>query len=134
MAVVGAQGEAVEREFIDPVGSFTQVVTTRGSGPKTVYLSGQVGRPGDSLSAQTAQAYANLSRRLEAAGGSLADLLKATVYIRGYREEDRQVLGPVREAHGFTDGTAPASTLLGIQSLYSSEAVIEVEGVAVIGR
>ena len=134
VAVVGAQGEAVEREFIDPAGSFTQVVTTRGSGPKTVYLSGQVGRPGDSLSAQTAQAYTNLSQRLEAAGGSLADLLKATVYIRGYREEDRQVLGPVREAHGFTDGTAPASTLLGIQSLYSSEAAIEVEGVAVIGR
>ena len=79
VAVVGAQGEAVEREFIDPAGSFTQVVTTRGSGPKTVYLSGQVGRPGDSLSAQTAQAYTNLSQRLEAAGGSLADLLQATV-------------------------------------------------------
>ena len=134
VAVVGAQGQVVEREFIDPVGSFTQVVTTRGSGPKTVYLSGQVGRPGDSLSEQASQAYTNLSRRLEAAGGSLADLLKATVYIRGYRDEDRQVLGPVREAHGFTDGSAPASTLLGIQSLYSSDAAIEVEGVAVIGR
>ena len=134
VAVVGAHGEAVEREFIDPMGSFTQVVTTRGSGPKTVYLSGQVGRPGDSLSAQAAQVYTNLSRRLEAAGGSLADLLKATVYIRGYRDEDLQVLGPIREAHGFTDGRAPASTLLGIQSLYSSEAAIEVEGVAVIGR
>ena len=132
VAVVGAQGE-VGREFIDPAGSFTQVVTTRGSGPKTVYLSGQVGRPGDSLSAQAAQAYANLSRRLEAAGGSLADLLKATVYIRGYRDEDRQVFGPVRQDH-FTEGRAPASTLLGIQSLYSSEAAIEVEGVAVIGR
>ena len=134
VAVVGAHGEAVEREFIDPMGSFTQVVTTRGSGPKTVYLSGQVGRPGDSLSAQATQVYTNLSRRLEEAGGSLADLLKATVYIRGYREEDRQVLGPIRVAHGFTDGTAPASTLLGIQSLYSSDAAIEVEGVAVIGR
>ena len=134
VAVVGSEGESVEREFIEPGQGFTQAIAIQGSGPKTVYLSGQLGRLGDSFADQAAQAYANISRQLEAAGGSIADLLKATVYIPGYREEDRQVLGPVRDALGFGDGRAPASTLLGIQSLYSSEAAIEVEGVAVIGR
>ena len=133
IAVVDA-GSPVEREFIDPARSFTQVVTARGSGPKTVYISGQVGRPGDPLAAQADQAYANLARRLEAAGASPADLLKVTIYIPRYTDADLAVLGPAREKHGFLDGTAPASTLLGIQSLYSAEAAIEVEGVAVVGR
>ena len=57
-----------------------------------------------------------------------------TVYIPGYDEEDLGILGPVRERHGFMDGTAPASTLLGIQSLFSTGFAIEVEGVAVVGR
>ena len=133
VAVVGVGGESLAREFIGPAGSFTQVVTTRGSGPKTIYVSGQFGRPGDPLAAQADQAYANLRQRLEAAGASPADLLKVSVYIPRYRDEDLQVLGSVRRRHSFQDGTAPASTLLGIQSLYAPEAAIEVEGIAVVG-
>ncbi|MCH7891306.1 MAG: hypothetical protein IH921_07375 [Gemmatimonadetes bacterium] len=39
---VGAQ--ELEREFIDPAGGFTQVVTVSDHGVKTIYVSGQVGR------------------------------------------------------------------------------------------
>jgi enamine deaminase RidA (YjgF/YER057c/UK114 family) len=132
VAVMGVGGQSVAREFIDPTRSFSQAVTTRGSGPKTVYVSGQVGRPGDAFAEQADQAYANLKQRLEAAGATVADLLKVTVYIPGYGEDNLRALGAVRQKHGFTDGSAPASTLLGIQSLYASEAAIEVEGVAVV--
>jgi enamine deaminase RidA (YjgF/YER057c/UK114 family) len=134
VAVVGEGGESVEREFVDPARSFSQVVTTRGSGPKTIYVSGQGGRPGDSFASQADQAYASLRQRLEAAGATPADLLKVTVYIPRYRDEDLRALGPARQKHGFTDGTAPASTLLGVQSLYAPEATIEVEGVAVVAQ
>ena len=133
VAIVGA-GKAIEREFIDPARTYTQAVTTRGDGPKTVHLAGQVGRPGDSLADQADQVYANLLRRLEASGASPADLLKITVYIPGYTDADLAVLGPAREKHGFAGDTAPASTLLGIQSLYSLEAAIEIEGIAVVDR
>jgi len=133
IAVIGA-GAPFEREFIDPERSYTQVVTAQGSGAKTIYLAGQVGRPGDSLSDQADQAYANLQQRLAAAGASPSDLLKVTVYIPGFSEADLAVLGPAREKHGFLSGAAPASTLLGIQSLYSTEAAIEVEGIAVVAR
>ena len=134
VAVIGEGSESVEREFVDPARSFSQVVTTRGSGPKTIYVSGQVGRPGDSIASQADQAYASLRQRLEAAGATPADLLKVTVYIPRYRDEDLRVLGPARQKHGFADGTAPASTLLGVQSLYAPEATIEVEGVAVVAQ
>ena len=70
IAVVGADGNAVEREFIDPATGFAQVVTARGAGPKVVQVSGQVGRPGDVLETQADQVYANLRRRLEAAGAA----------------------------------------------------------------
>ena len=133
VAVVGAAG-AVEKEFIDATGPYTQVVTARADGLKTIYISGQVGNLDDPLASQADQAYASLRRRLEAAGAGPKDLLKVTVYIPGYDEEDLGILGPVRERHGFMDGTAPASTLLGIQSLFSTGFAIEVEGVAVVGR
>jgi enamine deaminase RidA (YjgF/YER057c/UK114 family) len=131
IAVLGDDG-AVEREFIGLERTYTQVVTARGTGPKTIYLAGQVGRPGDSLAEQAEQVYANLARRLAAVGASPSDLLNVTVYIPGFSETDLAVLGPARQKHGFLNGTAPASTLLGIQSLYSTEAGIEVEGIAVV--
>jgi len=133
IAVVAA-GEPVEREFIDRERTYTQAVTARGSGLKTVYLSGQIGSPGDSLADQADQVYANIKQRLEAAGASPADLLDITVYIPGYTEADLPALSAAREKHGFLGSTAPASTLLGIQSLYSADAAIEIEGIAVVGR
>ena len=80
------------------------------------------------------EAFADLAQRLAAAGASPSDLLKITIYIPGFSEADLAVLGPAREKHGFLRDTAPASTLLGIQSLYSTAAAIEVEGIAVAGR
>ena len=133
VAVVEA-GQPLTREFIEPAGSYTQVVTTRGGSARTVYVSGQVGTPGDPLEDQADQAYANLRRRLQAAGASPADLLKVTVYVPGYQEDDRPALAAAREKHGFTEGGAPASTLLGIQSLFAAEAAVEVEGIAVVDR
>ncbi len=101
-------------------------------GLKTIYVSGQVGSAGEPSVRQADQAYANLRRHLEAAGASPADLLKVTVYIPDYSEADLGVLGPAREKHGFMDGMAPASTLLGIQALFSSGFAIGVGGVAVV--
>ena len=134
IAVVGMDGNAVEREFIDPATGFTQVVTARGAGPKVVQVSGQVGRPGDSLESQADQVYANLRRRLEAAGAAPEDLLKIVIYMPEYTRGDFAVLDAARKAHGFRDENAPAATLLGIQSLFANGALLEIEGVAVVAR
>ena len=131
-AVVGVDGNAVEREHIDPAIGFTQVVTARGTGPKVVQVSGQVGRPGDSLASQADQVYASLRRRLEAAGAAPEDLLKVVIYMPEYTRGDFAVVDAARRAHGFPDEAVPAATLLGIQSLFANGALLEIEGVAVV--
>ena len=133
IAVMGAEGRAVDRAFIDPATGFTQAVSARGKGPRVVQVSGQVGVPGDPLESQADQVYANLRRRLEAAGAAPEDLLKIVIYMPGYRRGDFAVLDAARKAHGFPDETVPAATLLGIQSLFASGALLEIEGIAVVG-
>ena len=134
IAVVGVDGNAVDREFIDPASGFTQVVTARGAGPKVIQVSGQVGQPGDSLESQADQVYANLRQRLEAAGAAPEDLLKAVIYMPEYTQGDFEALDAARRAHGFPDEMVPAATLLGIQSLFANGALLEIEGIAVVGR
>ena len=132
IAVVGVEGNTVEREFIDPAPGFTQAVTARGTGPKVVQVSGQVGRPGDSLESQADQVYGNLRRRLEAAGVGTGDLLKVVIYMPEYAQGDFAVIDAARKANGFPDEPAPAATLLGIQSLFADGALLEIEGIAVV--
>ncbi len=133
IAVVGVDGGAVEREFIDPATGFTQAVSARGpGGPRVVQVSGQVGQPGDSLENQADQVYANLRRRLEAAGAAPEDLLKVVIYLPEYTRGDFAAVDAARRANGFPDETVPAATLLGIQSLFANGALLEVEGIAVV--
>ena len=133
IAVVEVDGNAVEREFIDPATGFTQAVSARGpGGPKVVQVSGQVGQPGDSLESQADQVYANLRRRLEAAGAAPEDLLKVVIYMPEYTRGDFAVVDAARKAHGFPDEAVPAATLLGIQALFADDALLEIEGIAVV--
>jgi enamine deaminase RidA (YjgF/YER057c/UK114 family) len=133
VAVVGASGrtERLTREFLDRAGSFTQVVTVQGDGAKTIYVSGQVGRTSDPLETQAQQAFAGMKRRLEAAGATPADLVKVIYYLPGYTPGNTGIAG-AREANAFPTDDLPASTLLGIQSLYSTTALFEYEGIAVV--
>ena len=133
VAVVGAagNGERLTTEFIDPAGSFTQVVTVQGDGAKTIYVSGQVGRPGDPLEAQAEQAFAGMKQRLELAGATPTDLVKVIYYIPGYTPGNTGIAS-AREVNGFPTNDPPAATLLGIQSLFSSTALFEYEGIAVV--
>ena len=132
VAVVGADGNPVDREFIEPAAGYTQAVAARGAGPKVVRISGQVGRPGDSLERQADQVYTNLRRVLEAAGAGPGDLLQVAIYMPEYAPGDFAVVDAARTAHGFPDTAAPAASLLGMQSLFAHGALLEIEGVAVI--
>ena len=127
----GGRGERLTTEFLDPAGSFTQVVTVQGEGAKTIYVSGQVGRPGESLEMQAQQALAGMQERLALAGATPADLVKVIYYLPGYTPGNTGIAG-AREANGFPTENLPASTLLGIRSLYAETALFEYEGIAVI--
>jgi enamine deaminase RidA (YjgF/YER057c/UK114 family) len=80
---------------------------------------------------QARQVMANLTEALAAAGASLSDVLKTTVYVAsGDSAELSAAWDVVREAFGAHD--AP-STLVGVTTLGYAGQLVEVEAIAVRG-
>ena len=80
--------------------------------------------------AQVHQSFKNLGRTLEAAGGTLADIVTMTVFIIDSRYGDRFV--EVRKRY-FPDGF-PASALITAAGFARPEMMVEIQPVAVIGE
>jgi enamine deaminase RidA (YjgF/YER057c/UK114 family) len=81
---------------------------------------------------QAQQVIANLTEALAAAGASLADVLKTTVYVASSDRSDLMAAWDVVEA-AFAEHDAP-STLLGVTTLGYTGQLVEVEAVAVIAE
>jgi enamine deaminase RidA (YjgF/YER057c/UK114 family) len=114
---------------------FSHAVVATGT---TVFLAGQTGMdssgaivPGGVV-AQFEQALSNLLGALAAAGGSTGDLASLTVYIvdmDDYRAHARE-LGQVWKRLVGTD--YPAMAGIGVSRLWDTDAVVEVQGFAVL--
>jgi enamine deaminase RidA (YjgF/YER057c/UK114 family) len=83
---------------------------------------------GTDLAAQASQAVRNLAAALAAAGASLADVLKTTVYVASADRADLVAAWDVVRAD-FGDHDAP-STLLGVSVLGYPGQLVEIEAVA----
>lgn len=96
------------------------------SGQAAIDSHGQIVGVGD-FDAQAAQAFQNLDRILHAGGSSLKNVIKVTIYLTNMDYFDRVV-----ELRGrwFTP-PYPADTIVEVRSLYSRDAMIEIEAVAV---
>jgi enamine deaminase RidA (YjgF/YER057c/UK114 family) len=79
---------------------------------------------------QAEQVMANLRAALEAAGASLTDVVKTTVYVASQRREDLVAAWNVVAAH-FGDHDVP-STLLGVTVLGYPDQLVEVEAIAAL--
>jgi 2-iminobutanoate/2-iminopropanoate deaminase len=75
--------------------------------------------------AQTRQILTNLKLVLDAAGATMADVLKVTVFLTNI--DDRAAINPVR--HEFFGPTRPASTLIEVSRLALPEMKVEIEAV-----
>jgi 2-iminobutanoate/2-iminopropanoate deaminase len=101
---------------------------------KLVFTSGVVARdgngvivgPGD-VRAQTRQCFENIRHIIEAAGGSLADLVKVTVFLRP--GQDYAGMNDVRRE--LLTGVDFASSTVQV-ALNAPDALIEVEAVAAV--
>jgi enamine deaminase RidA (YjgF/YER057c/UK114 family) len=109
------------------------------SGPsRTVYFAGQlgidtgntfVGAPGD-FRAQCAQAFANMTLALKAAGARWGDVVKINSFLVDI-ERNMAAFREVRD--GYLDGKAPpASTTIGVPALARPGGLFEIEAVAVV--
>jgi enamine deaminase RidA (YjgF/YER057c/UK114 family) len=114
---------------------FSHAVVATGT---TVFLAGQAGMSSDGaivpggVVAQFEQALSNLLGALDAAGGSPTDLTSLTVYIvdmDDYRANAREI----GEVWKRLVGTAyPAMAGIGVSRLWDVDAVVEVQGFAVL--
>ena len=132
------------REYINPKTLFSslearllQIVSA--SGAKTIYISGQTAWDahkqlvgGTDLAQQSRQALRNVMTAVEAVGGTLADVVALRIYIVNYRPEQADAIGgALREF--FPEERRPTSTWIGVCALASSDFLIEIEAIAVLG-
>ena len=120
-----------------PPRGFSHGVATRGG--RLLFLAGQTGSDAegriaaaDDLVAQFDQALANLLAVVEEAGGFPADVVKLNVFVRS-RDEYVARLKPLGEAYRRRFGSHyPAMALLEISGLFQRDALVEIEGFAVL--
>ena len=115
---------------------FSQIVATEGG--TTVYLSGQVGWDADGqivnqgdFAAQLAQTFKNIDTALQAAGGSLHDVVSLRIYTVDESPDDKTRIRQALQQH-FGPDHAPATTWLGVRALSNPDFLIEIEAFAVI--
>ncbi|MCG6874797.1 MAG: RidA family protein [Betaproteobacteria bacterium] len=84
---------------------------------------------GDSMEAQARAVFAKIRHLVEAAGASIADVVKLTIYVTDVAR--RGEIGRAR-ADAFP-GEKPCSTLIEVKGLVAPDLLIEVDAVAMIG-
>ena len=80
--------------------------------------------------AQARQVLENLAAVVEAAGGSLADVVRTTVYL--VDRDHRETVGRVRR--GFFTSAPPANTLLIVSGLADARFLVEIDAIAVLSE
>ena len=124
-------------ELAKPVG-FSHGILTRGG--SLLFLAGQTGSddhgrivaPGD-LVRQYDLALAALERIVVHAGGKIQDIVKLNIFVRDRDDyvAKRKQLGEVHRAR--FGGYYPTMALFEIVKLFQEDALVELEGIAVIG-
>lgn len=118
----------------------SQIVRARAG--TTVYLAGQspfntrfelIG--GDDFKAQATAALQNVATAVAAAGGSPADVVSSTVYIKGLNgARSGQFFEAAAQALGGQPFPAHAISLIGVAELGAAEQLIEIVSTAVLAQ
>ncbi|WP_327272379.1 RidA family protein [Streptomyces sp. NBC_01224] len=121
---------------LSPPAGFSHAVTATGG--QLVFLAGQTSLDQDgkvigaALPEQFATALTNLLTALRAAGGAPADLARVTVYatdVADYRTHAGE-LGRIWRQLAGRD--YPAMAVIGVARLWDEQALVEIDGVAVL--
>ncbi|MEU3775528.1 Rid family hydrolase [Streptomyces sp. NPDC032472] len=128
--------ERINPPELSPPAGFSHAVAATGS--RLVFLAGQTALDtagkvvGDTLPEQFERALSGLLTALAAAGGTAADLVRVTVYavdVAEYRAHARE-LGRIWRRLAGRD--YPAMAVVGIVRLWDVEALVELDGIAVL--
>ncbi len=95
-----------------------------------LFISGMTADdPGTDAYGQSVSCLAKIQALVEAAGGTLDDIVKITVFLTSM--DHREAFTRARAE--FFPGRKPCSSLIGIAALADPDLVVEVEAVAFIG-
>jgi len=86
---------------------------------------------GDSVLEQARQAFRNLETAMEAADGTLKDVVALRIYVVDYQAESGTAVGTALTEF-FSSENAPASTWIGVTALADPEFLIEIEATALL--
>jgi len=118
-----------------PMGPYAHC--TLGEGTQWIFIAGQVPQDGKGdlvgkgdVEIQARQVLCNLQTAVEAAGGTVKDICKITIFVVGLDAAAYEAIARVRK--DFFAGDYPASTLIEVKRLASPDWLIEIEGYAVI--
>jgi 2-iminobutanoate/2-iminopropanoate deaminase len=119
-----------------PLGRFSQAIKCNARG-EFLFVSGLTSRDPDGnvvgegdIKVQTETILENMQELLRAAGGSLSDIVKVTVFIR-----DMELFDEIHEVRArYFKEPYPASSMVEVSRLVSPEHLIEIEAVAAIGQ
>jgi enamine deaminase RidA (YjgF/YER057c/UK114 family) len=129
--------ERINPEALARPSGFSHAVAATGG--RLIFLAGQTGYTPDGhiipggLVPQFSQALSNLLTALRAAGGEPADLVSLTIYavdLAAYREQAREIGQAWRQLCGRE---YPAMAAVGVSRLWDTDALVEVQGTAVVG-
>jgi len=101
-----------------------------------VFVSGQAGYDNDGnivtggFAAQGEQAFSNLNRALTAAGSSLKEVAKVTIFVTDMTQFD-EVVALRRK---YFSQPYPADSIVEVKWLYTPEAMIEIEAIALVNE
>lgn len=133
----------MSKEIINPSGLPTPRGFSHGllvSGGRLLFLAGQdasdgdgqIVTPGDML-AQCGQVLYNLHAVVHEAGGQMSDIVKLNVFVTS-REAYVEQLKPLGKLfRDYFGGYYPAMALFQVAALFNPDAMVEMEGFAVLG-
>ena len=127
---------------VEPEGSMKIEGAAQGvvaTGSRTLYIAGQTAQDeggavvgvGD-FSAQCEQVFENLDRVLAAAGATVADIAKTTIYIVDYDDVKLAQFYECLYAHYGSTPPESAGSLVGVDRLYMPGLLIEMDAIAVL--
>jgi enamine deaminase RidA (YjgF/YER057c/UK114 family) len=131
----------MEKEILNPDGlaparGFNHGIVVEGG--KTLYLAGQDGADEneeivapDDLIAQFDQVLSNLETVVEEAGGEMDDIVKLNTFVAD-RDEYVDSLEPLGEVFSSYFDEYPAMALFEVNAFFKEDALIELEGFAVV--
>ena len=124
------------KKWKKPIGYSNAIKTDGGN---MVFLGGQVAFDPDfnvvgkgDLVAQFEQVMKNLATVMEAAGGTLQDIVKLTIFVQDkddYLAKSKEIGSSYRWHFGTH---YPAMTLVEISRFYEEDVLLEIEGIAVL--